>query len=124
MFELEDHQKEELAKYPELKALVDEYIATEGSAVVNESGEKQLPRLIVWMREHLEDDVGWDDMCEFLEWDEEGDDWEAFTSWGHNSRWANVFWPWVDSEFGFAVSVALALQHIVDNKEAPEGETL
>lgn len=119
MLEINESQKEELNKYPELKAMVEEYIATDGKAIEDEKGEKHLPKLIHWMRCHLEDDIGWDKMCEFLEWDEDGGDWENFCSWGHNSRWVNVFWPWVDGDFEYAVSVAIALQHVIDGEELP-----
>ena len=119
MLEINESQKEELNKYPELKDMVEEYIATDGKAVDGEDGEKQLPKLIVWMRTHLENDIGWDKMCEFLEWDEDGEQWEDFTSWGHNSRRSRVFWPWVDGDFEYAVSVAIALQHVVDGEELP-----
>ena len=119
MLEINESQKEERNKYPELKAMVEEYIATDGKAVDGEDGEKQLPKLIVWMRTHLENDIGWDRMCEFLEWDEDGEQWKDFTSWGHNSRWSRVFWPWVDGDFEYAVSVAIALQHVIDGEELP-----
>lgn len=119
MLQINESQKEELKKYPELKAMVDEYIATDGAGVKNKDGEIEFPPFLVWMRTHLEDDIGWDDMCEFLEWDEDGELWEDFTSWGHNSRWGRVFWPWVDNDFEYAVSVALALQHHLDGEELP-----
>lgn len=108
MLEINEQQKEDLKKCPELKAIVDEYISTNGSGVRNKDGEIEFPPFIVWMRTHLEDDIGWNRMCEFLGWDSEL--WLDFTSWGHNSRWKNVFWSWVNENFARAVSVALAIQ--------------
>ena len=112
MLKISEQQKEHLKEYPELKAMVDEYISTNGSGVRNKDGEIEFPPLIVWMRTHLEDDIGYNSMCEFLGWDRDGELWENFTSWGHNSRWKNVFWSWVDENFERAVSVALAIQDL------------
>ncbi len=108
MLKINEQQEEDLRKCPELKAMVDEYISTNGFEVRNKGGEIELPPLIVWMRTHLEDDIGWNGMREFLGWDSEL--WMDFTSWGHNSRWKNVFWSWVNENFERAVSVALAIQ--------------
>ena len=120
MLEITEQQKEELKKYPELKAMVDEYIATDGDGVKNKDGEIEFPPFLVWTRTHLEDDIGWHDMREFLEWDEDEDLWIDFTSWGHNSRWGRVFWPWVDNNFEDAVAIALALQYRLDEREPTE----
>ena len=110
MLEINEQQKEDLKKCPELKAMVDEYISTNGADVRNEDGEIKFPRFIVRMRTCLEDNIGWNGMCEFLGWSRDSELWEDFTSWGHNSRWKNIFWPWVNENFERAVSVALAIQ--------------
>lgn len=54
----------------------------------------RLPNLIIWFRETLENnDV---DVPEYFGWTEE---WaEEFYSWGHNSRWANVFASWLEPD--------------------------
>lgn len=98
----------ELSKYPNLERYVRHFDETGGSA--EERGG--LPFLIVWIRLVTEPEEGtWTDPAQFFELDD--DDTTEFYSWGTNSRWANVFCPFVENNLDFVVEkcIELAVEH-------------
>lgn len=79
-----------LNKYPNVQRYVADYIENEGRG----PGGTRLPDLVVWFRETLEKNGI--DVPGYFEWTEE---WrEEFYSWGHNSRWGNVFMSWLEPD--------------------------
>lgn len=95
---------ERLATYPELNKLVREFIETDGECPLVD-GERVLPHFVHWLKLRLLNDSDNGKMRERTGWDEDAD--AEFYSWGHNSRWANVFWPWVESNLKDAVNLAM-----------------
>lgn len=70
-------------KYEHLTKYIEDYKKNKG----NSEKPGYLPKLVVYFREVLEDNV--ENIPAFFGWDYELE--EDFYSWGHNSRWANVF---------------------------------
>ena len=90
----------DLDKYPHLKKAVEHFYDTDGQA--EELG--LLPNLIIWIRNTIPDSV---DPAEFFGMD--NDTAEDFYSWGHNSRWANTFWTYLQTHFDWCVACCLDL---------------
>ena len=81
----------DISKYPNLERYYRHFEETNGQS---ERHDDSFPNFIIWIRLVVEpEDEGkeWTDVAQFFELDE--DDAEDFHSWGHNSRWANVFLP-------------------------------
>ena len=79
---------DKLSKYPNLKRYFKHFAKNEGEPELNGF----LPNLIVWIRLLVEPENGeWTDPVAFFGLT--GDEAEDFFSWGSNSRWKNVFWP-------------------------------
>lgn len=81
----------DISKYPNLERYYTHFEKTKG---LSERQDGSFPNLIIWIRLNVEpeyDGKEWIDAAQFFELDE--DDTEEFYSWGHNSRWANVFLP-------------------------------
>ena len=79
-----------LDKYPNVQKYIKDYIKNDGEM----STPGRLPNLVVWFRETLEKNNA--DVAEYFGWTEEWAD--EFYSWGHNSRWANVFMAWLEPD--------------------------
>ncbi len=73
---------------PNLKRYYEHFSATNGEAEI----PGRLPRLIIWIRLSTEDAENEElvSVPKFFEMDYETE--IEFYSWGHNSRWMNVFW--------------------------------
>ena len=81
----------DISKYPNLERYYKHFEETNGQS---ERHDDSFPNLIIWIRLVVEpEDEGkeWTDVAQFFGFDE--DDSEDFHSWGHNSRWAHVFFP-------------------------------
>ena len=79
-----------LDRFPNVQKYIKEYIYNEGLS----NKPMCLPNLIVWFRKTLENnDI---DVPEYFGWTKEWK--EEFYSWGHNSRWANVFACWLEPD--------------------------
>ena len=79
----------DISKYPNLERYYKHFEESYGKS---ERHDDSFPNLIIWIRLVVEPEEGeWTDVAQFFELDE--DDAEDFYSWGHNSRWANVFLP-------------------------------
>lgn len=92
----------ELDKYPNLKKYFTFFMETD-AGLPEDPG--LLPRLIVWIRTHVDaNDI---DPAEFFDMDEETA--EDFYTWGHNSRWKNVFCDYIESYRSLALARCLEL---------------
>lgn len=78
-----------LDKFPNVQKYIKEYIKNDG-----EMSLTRLPNLVIWFRETLEKNGV--DVPEYFGWTEEWT--EEFYSWGHNSRWVNVFMTWLEPD--------------------------
>ena len=88
-----DDNSDELSKYPNLARYYRHFEEHHGEGEV--SG--WMPKLITWIRTIVEPDEGeWIDPVQAFGMEEY--DAEEFCSWGHNSRWWNVFWPFAASD--------------------------
>ena len=76
--------------FPNVQKYIKEYIYNEGLS----NKPMRLPNLIVWFRETLEKNGV--DIPYYFDWDD--DLCEEFYSWGHNSRWSNVFASWLEPD--------------------------
>ena len=91
----------ELDKYPNLKGAVEHFYNTDGQP----EHKDKLPNLIVWIRQVL--DLAGEDAAEYFEMPEETA--EDFYSWGHNSRWSNTFWLFLENHFNWCVGLCIDL---------------
>jgi hypothetical protein len=91
----------ELDKYPNLKGAVEHFYDNNGKP----EHEGCLPNLIVWIRKVL--DIAGEDAAKFFEMSEETA--EDFYSWGHNSRWANTFWCFLERHFNWCIGLCIEL---------------
>lgn len=91
----------ELDQYPNLKGAVEHFYNTDGQP----EHEGKLPNLIVWIRQVLENES--DDAPEYFEMSERQT--EDFYSWGHNSRWSNTFWVFLENHFNWCVALCIDL---------------
>ena len=91
----------ELEKYPHLKAAVEHFYDTDGKP----EHEYKLPNLIVWIRQML--DKSGEEAAEYFDMPEETR--EDFWSWGHNSRWSNTFWCYLERHFCWCVGICIDL---------------
>lgn len=92
----------ELDKYPNLKKAVEHFYDTDGKP----EHEGCLPNLIVWIRVVL-DKYKSEDAAEYFDMPEKSK--EEFWSWGHNSRWSNTFWCYLDNHFCWCVGLCIDL---------------
>ena len=85
----EDTSSIDLSKFPNLERYFNHFEETDGVPEMQDC----LPNLIIWIRLIVEPKEGeWIDPMRFFGLDDE--DAEDFYSWGHNSRWKNVFWTY------------------------------
>lgn len=91
----------ELEQYPNLKQAVEHFYDTDGKP----EHERCLPNLIVWIRCVL--DKANEDAAEYFDMPENAK--EEFWSWGHNSRWDNTFWWYLDRHFCWCVGLCIDL---------------
>ena len=76
----------DLSEFPNLERYFNHFVETDGSPEMQDC----LPNLIIWIRLIVEPHEGkWIDPMTFFGLDDE--DAEDFYTWGHNSRWKNVF---------------------------------
>lgn len=104
-----EEQLKELEKYPHLKKAVEHYYETGGQP----EHEHCLPNLIVWIRHNIEDECCDLEPAEFFGMDEETK--EDFWSWGHNSRWSNTFWSYLDKHFNYCVEQCMELACVMED---------
>ena len=93
----------ELEQYPNLKKAVESYYNNDGKP----EKEGRLPNLIVWIRVMCDNCMS--DATDFFEMSE--DEKEDFWSWGHNSRWSNTFWSYLDRNFCYCVDRCMELAY-------------
>lgn len=87
----------EAIKYPNFHTYATQFIKNDGKS----EDKEFLPKLIVWIRKTT------DDRPDGFTMDD--DTYEEFCSWGHNSRWQNVFWDYLTSNLDYAIGVCLDL---------------
>lgn len=87
-------------KYRHLYKAVKHYWETEGKP----EHDLCLPNLIVWIRQVVPDTV---DIPDYFEMGERVK--EDFYSWGHNSRWSNTFWSFLNDHFCWCVALCMDL---------------
>ena len=94
---------EKLKDYPNLKRYASYFEKNKDS---EEAGF--LPYIVIWFRDLFKEaDIG-DELVPILfEMDDEVA--EDFWSWGHNSRYSNVFSWWILDDLDFAIDVALQI---------------
>lgn len=91
---------QELKRFPNLKSAVEFFYQNNGES----EHEGCLPNLIVWIRCVLPEDY---DAAEYFDMPDEMK--EDFWSWGHNSRWANTFYCYLEDNFNYCVKKCLDL---------------
>lgn len=87
----------EARKYPNFHTYATHFINDDGDS----EDDKFFPKLLVWIRKATDDwptDFKMDDET-YLE----------FTSWGHNSRWMNVFWRYMINNIDHVIGVCIEL---------------
>ena len=96
----------DISKYPNLERYYRHFEETQGKS---ERHDYSLPNFIIWIRFAVEPNDGkeWTDVVQFFELDE--DDALEFNSWGHNSRWANVFLPFALNNMEFVKGKCIEL---------------
>lgn len=87
----------EIIKYPHLHQYITHFIKNDGKS----EDKDFLPKLIVWIRNINDDTPSGFTM--------DDDTYLEFCSWGHNSRWQNVFWDYLTSNLDYAIGVCLDL---------------
>ena len=94
----------DLSEFPNLERYFNHFAETDGAPEMQDC----LPNLIIWIRLIVEPQEGeWIDPMTFFGLDDE--DAEDFYSWGHNSRWKNVFWPYALNELEHVKAKCLEL---------------
>ena len=101
---------EKLKNYPRLKKYATHFEKTSGDAEI----AGYLPFVVIWFRD-LFKRARIDDGEVPVLFEMDDDTAEDFWSWGHNSRYSNVFSWWILDDIDFAIDVAL--QIIENNKE-------
>lgn len=90
-----------LKKHPFLKQYVNSYIKNDGMSEI----AGYLPYLVIWFRRMFEKcGIEDDNIPDICGWD--NDTAEEFWSWGHNSRWNNVFRTWLEGGVEDPVRIA------------------
>ena len=100
----EDTSSIDLSEFPNLERYFNHFEETDGVPEM----QGCLPNLIIWIRLIVEPKDGdWIDPMSFFGLDDE--DAEDFYSWGHNSRWKNVFWTFAQSNLKLVKEKCLEL---------------
>ena len=95
----------DISKHPNLERYCRHFEETNGRS---ERHDDSFPNFIIWIRLVVEPDEGeWTDVAQFFQLDE--DDAVEFNSWGHNSRWANVFLPFALNNLGLVKEKCIEL---------------
>ena len=107
MLEISEQLQKRIAKYPELKEEVDDFIKNDGC----NPDPGYLTVLTVLIRELKVDEPS------FFDWDEDTAD--DFYSWGHNSRYGNVLEPMLYNDLeGHVTKIVDYLDRLAFLKEA------
>ena len=98
--------KKQLKDYPNLKKYALHFDKTGGMEEI----PGYLPYLVIWFRQLFEK-AGIDDggVPELFGYDEYSDEAEDFWSWGHNSRYSNVFCGWLADDMDYTLNLAFDL---------------
>ena len=104
---------EKLKEYPKLKKYAKHFEKTDGDSEI----AGFLPFIVIWFRD-LFKEAGINDGQVPIEFEMDDDTAEEFWSWGHNSRYANVFEPYLLDNLDFCIDIAL---QIIDNNERLSG---
>ena len=99
--ELYKDQEETLEQYPNLNKYVNSFIENEGYP--EETGH--ISNLVYFFKRMcIDNNLNEEELFQWTK--EEADD---FYTWGHNSRWANMFAYYLECNFNKCISIALAL---------------
>ena len=110
---MEKETLEKLKGYPRLKKYAKHFEKTRGDSEI----AGFLPFIVIWFRD-LFKEAGIDDSQVPIEFEMDDDTAEEFWSWGHNSRYANVFAQYLLDNLDFCIDIAL---QIIDNDERLSG---
>lgn len=106
---MEKETLKKLKNYPNLKKYAKHFEKTRGDGEI----AGFLPFVVIWFRD-LFREAGIDDGQVPVEFEMDDETSEEFWSWGHNSRYANVFSWYLLSNLDFCIDIAL---QIIDNNE-------
>lgn len=110
---MEKETLKKLKKYPRLKKYAIHFEKTEGDSEIG----GYLPFVVIWFRD-LFKKAQIDDGEVPVLFEMDDDTAEEFWSWGHNSRYANVFSWYILADLDFAINIAL---QIIDNNPECKG---
>lgn len=110
---MEKETLEKLKDYPRLKKYAKHFEKTRGDSEI----AGFLPFIVIWFRD-LFKEAGINDGQVPIEFEMDDDTAEEFWSWGHNSRYANVFTQYLLDNLDFCIDIAL---QIIDNDERLSG---
>ena len=104
---------QKLKDYPRLKKYAKHFEKTRGYSEI----AGFLPFIVIWFRD-LFKEAGINDGQVPIEFEMDEETSEEFWSWGHNSRYANVFKQYLLDNLDFCIDIAL---QIIDNDERLSG---
>lgn len=110
---MEKETLKKLKNYPRLKKYAIHFEKTDGDSEI----DGFLPFIVIWFRD-LFKEAGINDGQVPIEFEMDEETSEEFWSWGHNSRYANVFSWYLLSNLDFCIDIAL---QIIDNDERLSG---